>query len=982
MGHVLPERWDPEHAIEAVGHLLPAQGPLHAFVHHNTLHAFEHLPFEEAVVVAGDLYGTEPFQTEDQFAAHLASGRILDRDLDAVVSADWSAAVPGREIVPGLDELAFRRGRLRFLFPILSGPRLAWEKTETLLLEQFDRRLPSLRVASLAAHADREFAHLPGRSARVAAFLSFLWECFERAAARRPVRVPDRAVRRRDQLIRAGGRDVDRMVHPVLIHWVSAFVDQGIALWPLPDRDAGLLRAVRRALSKRAFGTARWLTDARAELAAQDASDWDAIRTIEWALDALGVPDHQRSGVLQATTLSLRGFAGMVHQLELRPDRAPVRAVPARLVEHVALHLLLEALASRHELARFCGRSDAGWADLPAAASVPQADDGLVYECFLLAQALDVAPDTWADARHVAAFVDAVAGFDAIIRRRFLHRAYERRFRVQVLDALAAQPQAEPEVGGDGFQALFCIDERECSTRRLLEESRPSVETFGVAGFFGVAMSWQAIGAARSRPLCPVQIVPRHFVTERALCEDERNAWLRARRRIGKTAHTWRAGHRSAARGGVLSTLFGLAGVVPMVGRCLFPRVSERIAHHVEPAPPPTRLVFERVDDARTEAGLHQGFTVQEMTDIVEGVLRSIGLTSRFRDVVLVVGHGSASLNNPHESAHDCGATGGGRGGPNARVFAAMANHPGVRTALAARGIPVPDATWFVGCYHNTCDDAFVCYDEDLIPAERVARVEEAKVAMRDACAQDAQERCRRFESAPERGGARRALAHVEGRAVDLAQPRPEYGHATNAAAIVGRRAWTRGLFLDRRAFLVSYDPTQDAEGHVLERILGAVVPVGAGINLEYYFSFVDPTGYGCGTKLPHNITGLVGVMDGHQSDLRTGLPWQMVEIHEPVRLLTVVEARPEVLEGILARNPDMDRFVRNGWVQLVAACPTSHRMWEFGPDGFHAYEPECRTIPEVRGSVPFFAGERRHLGCVRIAAGARPAAASAGGVR
>jgi hypothetical protein len=36
-----------------------------------------------------------------------------------------------------------------------------------------------------------------------------------------------------------------------------------------------------------------------------------------------------------------------------------------------------------------------------------------------------------------------------------------------------------------------------------------------------------------------------------------------------------------------------------------------------------------------------------------------------------------------------------------------------------------------------------------------------------------------------------------------------------------------------------------------LERVLQAAVPVCAGINLEYYFSRVDPTGWGCGTKLP-----------------------------------------------------------------------------------------------------------------------------------
>ena len=110
---------------------------------------------------------------------------------------------------------------------------------------------------------------------------------------------------------------------------------------------------------------------------------------------------------------------------------------------------------------------------------------------------------------------------------------------------------------------------------------------------------------------------------------------------------------------------------------------------------------------------------------------------------------------------------------------------------------------------------------------------------------------------------------------------------------IVSRRLLTQGLFLDRRAFLQSYDPTQDPDGTILERILTAVVPVAAGIGLEYYFSRVDNCRYGCGTKVPHNITGLIGVMDGEQSDLRIGLPWQMVWVHEPMRLTFIVEAHP-----------------------------------------------------------------------------------------
>ena len=93
---------------------------------------------------------------------------------------------------------------------------------------------------------------------------------------------------------------------------------------------------------------------------------------------------------------------------------------------------------------------------------------------------------------------------------------------------------------------------------------------------------------------------------------------------------------------------------------------------------------------------------------------------------------------------------------------------------------------------------------------------------------------------------------------------------------------------MDRRAFLNSYDPTtDDPESNILLRILRAAIPVCAGISLEYYFSSVDPAYFGCGSKLPHNVTSLLGVMDGAASDLRTGLSTQMTEIHEPIRHCT-----------------------------------------------------------------------------------------------
>src|SRR5207237_8236728 len=129
--------------------------------------------------------------------------------------------------------------------------------------------------------------------------------------------------------------------------------------------------------------------------------------------------------------------------------------------------------------------------------------------------------------------------------------------------------------------------------------------------------------------------------------------------------------------------------------------------------------------------------------------------------------------------------------------------------------------------------------------------------------------------------------------------------------------------FFDRRAFLTSYDPTQDTpDAAILTRTLAAVFPVCGGINLEYYFSHTDNPGYGCGTKLPHNITSLLGVMDGAASALRTGLPWQVVEIHEPVRLLFVIETTPETMLRIMARDPGIRQLVRHGWGLVDALKP------------------------------------------------------------
>jgi uncharacterized protein YbcC (UPF0753/DUF2309 family) len=203
--------------------------------------------------------------------------------------------------------------------------------------------------------------------------------------------------------------------------------------------------------------------------------------------------------------------------------------------------------------------------------------------------------------------------------------------------------------------------------------------------------------------------------------------------------------------------------------------------------------------------------------------------------------------------------------------------------------------------------------------------------------AQQALERCGRIPGTPRGMTARQAYAHVEARSFDWANPRPEWGLSGNAAFIIGRRTLTKGLDLGGRTFLHSYDYRSDPEGAILEKIMTAPLVVGEWINMEHYFSATDPWKYGSGSKVIHNVVAGIGLMYGAQSDLATGLPLQTVnngEIHkhEPMRLLTIIEADPNIIAAIIGRHEVLQQFFHNEWVNLVALEPESfvfHRYYK-----------------------------------------------------
>lgn len=1008
-------------AVEHAAHVLPAQGPIGVFVHHNTLHAYEDRPFERAVVEAAEHFGAEPYMPEAWYRDRLGEGRIRPEDVDAILQADPDTRVRGDE--PVLGGKLPRRGLRRLL--LLRGivetddASVRWLLEEEGWIRRFARTADPATTTVMRTDTQRWWAEVvrthpapvrllddpfQGDPAAVlvrrwlgvpasrrgledalakdatAVTVASLWAATARRTFGRPRPGTPRSTlsveRPRDVLLRACGRDADAVVLPILIPFLSAFLDQGIAYWPMPDREGGLYAAFRSLVSRGRWVPVPGAAELRALLQRQAEAGLAPEDVVIDALEAMAVPPERWADMLGAVALSLPGWAGMVRKLEHEPELAPHVCPPCRLVDYFAVRLTLDRWAAeriaRRELAH-AGPLATLLQRLPG----PRAPEGgttvsTVFAVFQVAQLAGLSTPAMLelDDRDLVDLLDELVRFCAIERRRLLHLAYERRHRHEVLEAIAVHRRSLdplPAAPDPHIQVLTCIDEREESLRRHLEEVDPGIETLGTAGYFGVAISYRGFDDAHPAPLCPVVQKPGHAIEEVPDEAEVKTAVQHLARRKLFAALAWGGfvGSRALVRGFFATAGLGLLSMFPLVARVLWPgrvaRIEERLRAGFFPRPR-TRLAIRRKAEERGSLDLFPGFTPEEMADRVQRVLEETGLAGRSAPLVAVIGHGSSSLNNPHESAHDCGACGGRHGGPNARLFALMANDPQVRDILQRRGLVVGASTVFVGGFHNSCNDAVELYDLDEVPESHRGHLARLCEALDRARTLSAHERCRRFDSVPLDVTPTAALRHVEARASDLAQPRPEYGHATNAVCIFGRRAITRGLFLDRRAFLVSYDPTTDPDAEILGHLLASAGPVGAGISLEYYFSFVDNERYGCGTKLPHNVTGLIGVMNGHQSDLRTGLPWQMVEIHEPVRLLVVVETTEENLAKALERHRAVADLVRNAWIQLALVHPHTGRVSVHTGGRFEPFVPRTTRLPRVARSIDWYRGRRDHL--------------------
>jgi uncharacterized protein YbcC (UPF0753/DUF2309 family) len=688
--------------------------------------------------------------------------------------------------------------------------------------------------------------------------------------------------------------DLDSFVHPFLFRILCSYLDQGISVWSFPVEHKGFLSAMKD-IEENSY-ISFFKTERAKRLLLE--SECGIDQTLKILVGDESLYEHY----LFDQQFAHQGWSGLVSTIEDQPNTL-LNQKKISLHDVICFELLLEIDALDWQLGE-------NW--LPIGSILKH--------------------------RPVALF-DEVLETELDVVLSMLHDAFEWSYYDQVLVAIQLQKNEKEKpaaVPSKSFQAIFCVDDREGSFRRYLESIDPQCETFAMPGFFGVEFFFQPDHGKFYTKLCPVPMTPKYLIKETETKHRRQKEPI-----FSKLSHSLFQGWLIAQSLGFVSALRLLLNIFRPT---MMPIMASSSAHMDKAS----RLTIQNENPDQRENDLQIGFTVEEMAQRVEGTLKSIGLVIDFAPLIYVVGHGASSVNNPHYSAYDCGACSGRPGSVNARVLSFMANHPEVRAILRAGGIVIPAETQFVGALHDTTRDDISYFDDDSLSSVNSVIHENNMVVFAEALDLNAKERSRRLVSINTKWSAKDIHEEVRRRSVSLFEPRPELNHATNAVCIIGRRSLSKGLFLDRRAFMNSYDYSIDPEGKLLFTVMKPIAPVLGGINLEYFFSRVDKSKLGAGTKLPHNVMGLIGVANGTDGDLRPGLPSQMIEVHDPIRLLVIVEHSPEVVLGSINQQPATYEFFINEWVRIIAVHPETREMFLFKDGHFLPYSP----LPQTIGSI------------------------------
>jgi len=186
-------------------------------------------------------------------------------------------------------------------------------------------------------------------------------------------------------------------------------------------------------------------------------------------------------------------------------------------------------------------------------------------------------------------------------------------------------------------QGLFCIDVRSERLRRQLE-ALGDYETFGIAGFFGIPISFIEFGKGHETSLCPAVVQPNNVVLEmpHTHAEVSHSLYELAHEVVKDLKNTVLAPYVTVEAVGLL---FGF----DMVGKTFAPRAYNSWRQRLESQKPPLRLLIDKIGEDEAHelishlqdemiiraAERHFGIKREAMTSPMIRELREVALGQR-----------------------------------------------------------------------------------------------------------------------------------------------------------------------------------------------------------------------------------------------------------------------------------------------------------------------------------------------------------------
>lgn len=480
-------------------------------------------------------------------------------------------------------------------------------------------------------------------------------------------------------------------------------------------------------------------------------------------------------------------------------------------------------------------------------------------------------------------------------RAAILQQALEKTAQKQLIQKINSQVTTHANSAGTEkerplAQAIFCIDVRSEVIRRHIEAQHKKIETIGFAGFFAFPVAIKPLGHIHSIAHCPVLLPVKESVSETYALENKDAKVTGEKQFFRHIKRAWKSFKMGAI------SCFSFIGPVGLV---FLPKMLADMCCIQLNASQKSETTVTPLDG-------------EKAIDWAYSTLKALSLVDNFSKLVIIAGHGSTTVNNPHRAGLDCGACGGQSGDVNAKLLALTLNNPAVRAGLAEKGVAIPTDTHFIAAIHDTTTDEIKLFNKAALPLsykEDLIQIEAAFLAAKQT---SCLERALRFND----------IQKPVQRSKDWSQVRPEWGLAGCTSFIVADRKHSQNLDLGSHSFLHSYDWKLDTDLSVLTLIMTAPMVVTNWINMQYYASTVDNAVFGSGNKTLHNVVGNVGVLEGNGGDIRSGLSIQSLHDgqqwqHQPLRLSVYIQAPAEKISQVILANKMVQDLADNQWLHI-----------------------------------------------------------------